>query len=299
MRGDTELGRPIPPLSTLGAAAGRGDSTSLRRWRAYYEAEKIVQEHASLFELKDAEPAVLERMVDAGLARMSMLDIGVGAGRTTLHFAPRAAAYLGIDIANSMIAGCRSRFSGPGWGHTSFEVCDVRDMRMLERERFDFVLFSWNGLDMAGGEEMRLKALREIERVCAPGATFCFSSHNLASVRGYLSFRDTARRIAKTRPSTFQAPLAWVKGLAETALVRTLNPSTSKLDGMASAVLFDKVWHGYGPLRNYFIRPREQFRQLEGVGFREPVVLTVAGTDVAGEALESLDNHWLYYMCRK
>jgi ubiquinone/menaquinone biosynthesis C-methylase UbiE len=148
-------------------------------------------------------------------------------------------------------------------------------MRMFEDGRFDFVLFSWNGLDMVGGEEERLSALREIQRVCAPGASFAFSSHNLASLR-----RRFSRRTART------------------TVLRALNPSRSKIDRMGSGLIAD-ARRGLRPMRNFYIRPPEQLRQLEAAGFRDPVALTEAGEKVPAEALDQLDNDWLYYLCRR
>jgi ubiquinone/menaquinone biosynthesis C-methylase UbiE len=41
---------------------------------------------------------------------MKMLDIGVGRGRTTMHFAQAAEEYWAIDYSEEMIAACRERF---------------------------------------------------------------------------------------------------------------------------------------------------------------------------------------------
>lgn len=245
------------------------------RWQRFYERPDIVRYYSSSVALKDAEPAILERMVSSGLDRMSVLDLGVGGGRTTVHFGPRAREYVGIDVSRGMVEVCRERFRGPEWRHASFEVCDARDMRMLGAQRFDFVLFSWNGLDAVGDEEDRLRALREIERVCAPGATFCFSSHNLASLQA-----------------------ANGAGRARTALLRLVNPTGAKLDRMASGLIAD-TRRGLRLFRNLYIRPLEQLRQLEEVGFRDPVALAATGEEVRGEALRDLHNQWLYYLAWK
>jgi ubiquinone/menaquinone biosynthesis C-methylase UbiE len=41
---------------------------------------------------------------------MKMLDIGVGRGRTTMHFAQAAEEYWAIDYSEETIAACRERF---------------------------------------------------------------------------------------------------------------------------------------------------------------------------------------------
>ncbi len=60
-------------------------------------------------ELQPPEKTILEMMQDK-LGNMKMLDIGVGAGRTTVHFAPLVQEYVGIDYSENMIKACKSSF---------------------------------------------------------------------------------------------------------------------------------------------------------------------------------------------
>ena len=108
------------------------------------------------------------------LAEMSMLDIGVGAGRTSLHFAGLVRRYDAIDYSTAMIAECRRRLPDVG----SFHVADARDLSLFADATFDFVLFSFNGIDNLGFDD-RDRALREISRVLRGGGVFAFSTHNL------------------------------------------------------------------------------------------------------------------------
>src|SRR5262249_12955489 len=126
--------------------------------------------------LQPPEETIL-RLLLPGLATARMLDLGVGGGRTTLHFAKWVHEYVGADYSPSMITACQKRFSGYP-AHISFQVCDARALGLFESASFDFVLFSFNGLDYVGHDD-RLKILQEIRRVGNPGGHFCFSSHNL------------------------------------------------------------------------------------------------------------------------
>jgi hypothetical protein len=71
----------------------------------YYASEARVLEFAAYGGLKDWEEPILELLRSEGLAEMRMLDLGVGGGRTTVHFAPAARDYHG----RGPIGGLRTR----------------------------------------------------------------------------------------------------------------------------------------------------------------------------------------------
>src|SRR5215207_3154186 len=89
--------------------------------------------------LQGAEARIFEELRPL-MGSWSMLDVGVGAGRTTRHFAPAVADYTGVDISPSMVEHCRRHF---GSERRRFNVIDVRELSMLGTRRFDFVLFSF------------------------------------------------------------------------------------------------------------------------------------------------------------
>jgi ubiquinone/menaquinone biosynthesis C-methylase UbiE len=142
-----------------------------------YENTRIVKFYESWETgLLQGEALIISR-IETELSGKAILDIGVGAGRTTPALLKLSNRYIGIDIAPSMISACRERFPS-----VSFEVCDARDLSRFRDNFFDLVFFSFNGIDNLehGG---RLAALREIYRVLAHGGAFAFSSHNLRSIR--------------------------------------------------------------------------------------------------------------------
>lgn len=102
----------------------------------------------------------------------TVLDIGIGAGRTTRYLLPLASNYTGVDYSPDMVEAARQQFPD-----TKLEVCDARDLSAYGSGQFDFVLFSFNGLDCLS-DEGRQRALAEIHRVLKPGGLFAFSSHN-------------------------------------------------------------------------------------------------------------------------
>jgi|UniRef100_UPI00378313E6 ubiquinone/menaquinone biosynthesis C-methylase UbiE len=102
----------------------------------------------------------------------NVLDIGIGAGRTTRFLQPRAARYIGVDYSPNMIAAAASHHP-----EATLHVRDARDLSAYKDGEFDTVMFSFNGIDCLSYEG-RLAAMKEIQRVLKPGGWFIFSSHN-------------------------------------------------------------------------------------------------------------------------
>src|SRR6476660_1734249 len=111
------------------------------RNKAVYESAEIAQEYALCSNLYPPEEAILRIMLPH-LPSLRMLDLGVGGGRTTLHFAKWVREYVGADYSEAMIGECRQRFSTYP-DHISFAVCDARSMEMFANSSFDFILFSF------------------------------------------------------------------------------------------------------------------------------------------------------------
>jgi SAM-dependent methyltransferase len=101
-----------------------------------------------------------------------LLDIGVGAGRTVSLLSLLSDSYVGIDYAIEMVSACHERYPKADirWG-------DARDLSAFPDRSFDFVLFSFNGIDTLD-QEGRATALMEIYRVLDEGGLFVFSTHN-------------------------------------------------------------------------------------------------------------------------
>lgn len=154
---------------------------NLLRKRLRYILDTLIIQNKKLFaynpnrylkeiQLQKPEQVILDKLKNK-LKDMKMLDIGVGTGRTTLHFANLVKKYIGIDYSKELIDICKKRFS-----NLNFKVCDARNMEIFENNSFDFILFSYNGLDCVSHED-RLKILYEIIRICKNEGYFCFSTH--------------------------------------------------------------------------------------------------------------------------
>ena len=116
-----------------------------------------------------------------------ILDIGCGAGRTTLGL--YRLGYLnvqGVDLSGGMIE--RAKFMAKEAGcPIPFEVGDATDLQWGDR-RLDAALFGGLGLMCIPGYDNRLQALNEVRRVLRPGGHFIFTTHDRDAVREFADF---------------------------------------------------------------------------------------------------------------
>ncbi len=134
---------------------------------ARYRDPDVVEAYRRKTELTAVERELVDTYVPLG---SRLLDIGVGAGRTTGELASRC-DYTGIDWSPEMVARTREAFP-----NVSIAVGDARALDFPD-ESFDVVFFSFNGIDyleLPG----RHRAYLEAHRVLRHGGVFIFSSHN-------------------------------------------------------------------------------------------------------------------------
>jgi ubiquinone/menaquinone biosynthesis C-methylase UbiE len=249
-----------------------------------YTARSLVQHYAQLRALQPAEKTVLA-LLRGRLSSRKMLDLGVGGGRTTQHFAPLVAEYVGLDYSPEMIAACQKRFA-PSSGKLLFEVGDARDLSRFRDNYFDFILFSFNGIDSISHSD-RLRVWQEISRVGKSGGYFCFSSHNLQGMEREFEWRNKLSL----------NPFASYVNLVMWAILRWCNPSINleKLKVSDYAIVRDEP-HNFR-LQTYYIRPQEQLKQLES-NFRDIKIYSwKSGREISSKSeLLSNTDMWLYYL---
>ena len=247
-----------------------------------YESKSVVGGYFDQEKLFPAEAALLARIA-AGLPEMRMLDIGIGGGRTTLHFAERAKEYIGIDYSAAMVQACHTRFPSPP-ASVSFRVGDVRDLSAFPDGAFDLVLFSYNGLDYIPHED-RLAGLAEMRRVTKPGGYLCFSSHNLVGL---------GRGPGHGAPHAFGS--FSLRRLLIRALIFACNGSLAALRAGDHAVVRDD---GCGfRLRTYYVRPSEQLRRLTDLGLGQVEIYGSDGLAIEASVSDDVSDEWLYYLAK-
>jgi ubiquinone/menaquinone biosynthesis C-methylase UbiE len=251
-----------------------------------YRLARVASDYARQSNLYPPEETILRLMLPV-LPRARMLDLGVGGGRTTLHFAKWACEYVGADYSESMIDECRRRFSAYP-DHISFAVCDARSMEMFASGSFDFILFSFNGIDYVAQAD-RLKILKEIRRVGKPGGWFCFSSHNLNSCAQLFELP----RMVSLNPR-------FARRTAKRIVIRFLyNWRVRTSTVMRSPYMMLNDGSHARQLRTYYIRPEEQLAQLREDFTDVQVFSLVTGAEVRGQSeLRNVEDSWIYYLCR-
>lgn len=176
-----------------------------------YNDAEVVNYYAQLQGLEPYEIGLFERHIPIGT---SILDIGIGGGRTTSWLAERSATYLGIDYAASMVDASRRKFP-----HLNFEQMDATDLSAIASASIDVVVFSFNGIDCIHPTESRKECLCEVNRVLTPNGLFIFSEHNarqlfvkprLSGARLHKRLWRILRSVALTARLCFTRPLSLV-----------------------------------------------------------------------------------------
>ncbi|QLG64134.1 class I SAM-dependent methyltransferase [Halorarum salinum] len=190
-----------------------------------------------------------------------VLDLGCGAGRTTVALVERGYDVVALDRSGPMIRETAAAVDAP---------CIRGDATRIPVPdgRFGTVLFSYNGLDDLYPEGKRHAALGEINRVLADDGRFVFSAHN--SRRQFLIHPPTA--------SEFLGALGfWARNAAD-GLVGTPYKRFTNSDETYLA---------------YQTTPRAQRRQLRAFGFEPIATIGKSG------ALSRAFGPTVYYVARK
>ena len=250
--------------------------------RLTWENKETVSEYSQDAGLQTPEALIFLKHKEE-LWGKRILDIGCGGGRTSRILTHATESYTGIDYSEAMIRSCRKRFD-----KGSFLQLDVRDMHPFKSEQFDFVLFSFNGLDYVPDQAGRLAGLGEIRRVLKRGGLFVFSSHN----------RNYERATSEPQLGLSRNPVTQLMNIYLYLRRRRNRRRNMRFESHTEeyAVVND-LTHDYS-LLTYYVRKAKQIRQLRHAGFE---VLEMYDTNGALLRSGSADEHtsWIYYVARR
>ena len=125
----------------MSASASTVDSNS-----DTYKRQRVVKSYAGFEDVFPAEIEIFGRYPRQFSG--AVLDVAIGAGRTTRALLPQAKRYVGFDFSAGMV----------GLAKAYFPDADLRQLDMRETprafagQRFDAILISFNGIDYISWE---------------------------------------------------------------------------------------------------------------------------------------------------
>lgn len=243
-----------------------------------YARADVLEYFQSIEALFEAERVLFEKMLPV-IKDSKILDIGIGGGRTTKHLLQISSDYTGVDYVPEFAEETAKKFPD-----ANILCGDARDMKEFEDEAFDFILFSYNGIDSVSHED-RLKILKETYRVLKKGGIFMFSSHN----RDYENFNKLPwQRKIEFDLKFFKFFLYCLYHLPNHFKMKKHEIFTDDY-----AIVNDGD-HRYSLLL-YYISIERQIKQLEEIGFYDIEPYDMQGNLTNGDT----SSHWIYYLAKK
>lgn len=246
-----------------------------------YNNENVITEYDRFDFLFKAENHILIELRNY-LRNASVLDIGIGAGRTTKRLASLSEKYEGIDYSENFVEHCKKKFSSIQ--NASFNFADARFMPQFSSNSFDFILFSFNGIDCVDMEGRKL-IIGESKRLLKSGGMFCFSFHNFYTIPKLYSLY-----VSKN-------PLKWNASWYRYKMVNKLNPSQDNFSNRDYIILRD----GENNFKTdvMYTRPEFQLQMLRNYGF-EPVCFYDAekGIKIPVSQLGESKAQWIYALTK-
>ncbi len=149
--------------------------------------------------LWESERVLIERCFPDKTARL--LEAGCGAGRGAVGLWHQGYRNItAFDFASEMIEQAQDLAAEQGITGLTFLQADamrLSECHIIDDTSFDGVLFLFNGLMQIPGRENRRTALRELLRVCRPGAHLIFTSHDREDPRETKVWAEEAARWAR------------------------------------------------------------------------------------------------------
>lgn len=222
------------------------------------------------------------------LKDMDVLDLGVGAGRTSFTFAALVRTYIGIDYAPAMVEICRSRFGEND--RQKFLCLDAADLSTFDDQKFDLVLFSFNGIDTVELKQRR-KILQEVHRLLKPDGYFFFSGHSLDAFPWPIEWP----RFRLTRPLRSMVSLAKKAIWNGRRCWANRRQKADDLKKRGWAYLQDGA-HNFGLIHFYATR-RYQIQELHEHGFEIEFCFGLDGRKL--RVTETVPDYSIHFLCRK
>jgi len=207
-----------------------------------------------------------------------ILDLGVGAGRTSSSLLEISQDYIGIDYVKEMVDNCRKKFP-----NVRFEQADARDMSQFADNSFYMIFFSLNGISMVD-HEGRLKILSEVRRLLKPGGYFLFSTYNQDN-KDYQKLLHLPRFQMAKNPIKFAVRGSrFIKELG-TSVINRARYKKLEVHLPDYSMVNDKC-HNYATML-YYITQDNMKKQLRDSGFSGEIkTFDLSGKQINGSTLD-------------
>lgn len=209
----------------------------------------------------------------------SILDIGIGAGRTTAPISNIFEEYIGIDISEPSLAHARERFP-----HLELRCEDARDLTY--ENAFTCIFFSFNGIDLVNFKD-RARIIANLHRALRPGGYLVYSTHSLS--------HESAERWVK---QFFVYEMKWGRGIFPVSIRKLWNRCRlfcrGRIDRESGiGVVNDPALH-FGLLMAY-VEINSELRRLRDAGFD---TVMMVGNKKTAPGFDEKDM-WVYLLNRK
>lgn len=121
-----------------------------------------------------SEAALVRRFFPPG---SSVLDLGCGAGRTTLALDALGYRVVGVDLSPEMIAAARRQAERAGVARVEWRIMDASRLEFPDAS-FDHALFAYNGYESVMKAADRERVWAEARRVLRPGGVFILAARS-------------------------------------------------------------------------------------------------------------------------
>lgn len=253
----------------------------------FWQTEQRARKFKVMHGLQAPESAIFSR-IDQQFENPVILDLGVGAGRTTAALVAVAGDYCGLDYSPVMVKICEERFPG-----VTFKLGDARTLEGVETGSQDVVVFSYNGIDCVG-EDDRHAVFEAVHRVLKPGGLLVHSSHNLDYV-GLPQLRNPYS-LTRLKGQLGHAALGRRIYLYVVGIFSSISLRRRQIFGDGWAVLNEQT-NRFRELM-YYVTSDCQRRQLRDHGFRLDDMYSTDGAVISGTA-RHVHSPWIYYVSVK
>jgi SAM-dependent methyltransferase len=243
-----------------------------------YNSADVVHWYKGLTKIEAVEKKVFEHYTSI-LQNGTILDIGIGGGRTTSYLLPKSSSYTGIDLSQAFVDVCKKKFTT-----ANIRLMDARDLSAFSDDTFDLVNFSFNGIDyvdLAGRE----KILSEIHRVLRPEGIFFFSTHNMS----HPTFKTAPW---KRKNESFFYNLKTFFKLSPFLWRKFMNKGSERFE-KDHAIVNDHAHHYR--LLTFYSSPGHIRKQLEATGFKRVSFFNREGNNCADKDLDD----WIFITSQK